>query len=118
MADLTIEQVIFHLQNLPKEIYKLEQHCIYLRGELDQAELDFDREFARAFQIAKLEEKKDPEARQFAVTESLEFRQAKNSARIALGAAEVELRKAQNEFVSVRKIASIKNEEMRMAGQR
>ena len=110
--DITVEEITSRLQDLPVEIYKREIRCNILREKADLAQLDFDREFAKEFQLAMASDLTAAEARQQATAKTADLKIALIKANSRLGAAQVKLHKVSNEFVSIRKQASIKNEEI------
>lgn len=118
MNDLSIAEICERLQSLPESIAIQEQQVIKATENMRLCELNSDREYAKAFCTAKAVDLKDSEAKQEAIKTLIEqgWRTSQNSSEIKLMAEQMILRKLQNEFVSIRKLASMKNDELRISG--
>ena len=118
MSDLSIAEICERLQSLPEAIAVQEQVVIKATETLRFSELELDREYAKTFCEAKARDLKDAEAKQEATKIVIDkgWRAARDYNEFRLMTEQVILRKLQNEFVSIRKIASMKNDELRMGG--
>jgi len=96
----------------PEEIRAEESSCQELLKRLRKAELDLDRNKAMIHMEARARGENSGDSRMIAVRDSGRWQDAVIEAESAYKAAEVILNKKEREFVSLRKVASIKTEEL------